>query len=727
MATKNLVHSFSAGEVTPELFGRFDLIQNALATCRNFVVLPHGPVSNRSGFAYVNTSKNSALKSRLIPFNFSTTQTFVIEIGTGYFRWYTQGQTLFVSGVSAWITTHAYVVGDLVTNGGNNYYCLVAHTSGTFATDLAGGDWYLMPANNVYEIPNTFATADLFDIHYVQESDVITLVHPNYAPQELRRYGATNWQLTAISFNPNTIAPSSVTATAVGAGATSYSYQVTAVSSSSIEESVASSTASCSNDLTLAGHSNTIGWGAVSGSIRYNIYKLSNGLYGYIGQAAGTSFSDINITADVSTTPPINDAVFVGANNYPSTVSYFQQRRIFGATLNQPQNIWMTRSATEQNMSYSLPSRDDDAIRIKVYAREASPIRHLVPISNIIIFTASGEWKISTLNSDAITPISIAVAPQSYNGCNNVGPVTVSNSILYAVSKGGHIREMTYQYTAGGFVSTDISLRAPHLFDYLTINDMSFSRAPYPILWAASSSGNLLGLTYVPEQQIAAWHHHDTGNGDVFESVTTILEGTEDFVYAIIKRTINGQVVRYIERMATRNFGTLPNSFFVDSGATYNGAPTTTINNLTWLEGMTVNILADGAVQPQATVIGGSITLQNAASIVTVGLPIQADFQTVPLSYQVDAYGQGQVKNVNRVWIRVNKSGGISAGPTFNKLTPVHERTIENYGNPPALKTDELKLDVTPSWNTSGQVCIRQDDPLPLTIVSLTMETETGG
>lgn len=722
MSVKSYTHSFTTGEVSSELFGRFDLIQSALGTCRNFITLPHGPVINRTGFAYLNATKDSTKKSRLIPFNFSTTQTFVIEIGAGYFRWHTQGATLLAGTVAAWSSATAYVIGSMASLSGINYYCIQANTN--IATSNTAY-WYAMPASGIYEIPNTYAEADIFDIHYVQEADVITLVHPNYPPQELGRYGATNWKLATVSFNPSTIAPTGVTATPVLTGSISYSYVVTAVSTVGIEESIASSVATCTNDLTVTGHTNTIGWSAVSGAVRYNVYKLSNGLYGYIGQAAGTSFTDINITPNVTLTPPINDAVFVGAGNYPATVSYFEQRRIFAATNLQPQNIWMTRSATESNMAYSLPSRSDDAIRIKVYAREASPIRHLIPISNIIVFTASGEWKVTSLNSDAITPTSIAVRPQSYNGANNVGPIVVSNSVLYAVSKGGHIREMTYQYQAGGFVSNDVSLRAPHLFDYKTISDLAFSRAPYPILWAVSSDGTLLGMTYVPEQQIAGWHRHDTDG--VFESIAVVLEGNEDFLYAIICRTINGVSKRYVERMHTRLFTNPKDAFFVDCGGTYSGAATTVINGLSWLEGKTVNVLADGGVHPQCVVIGGSITLQQSATTVQVGLPIQADFQTVPFSMQSEAYAQGEVKNINNVWLRVYRSGGISAGPTFDKLTPYHQRTTEAWGTAPSLKTDELKITISPSWNNSGQVSVRQDDPLPLTIVSMTVEVVTGG
>lgn len=690
MSQRTLARSFSSGELTPELFGRIDLskLQSGLALCRNFIVLPHGPAANRPGTEFVREVKDSTKKTRLIPFTYSVTQTMAIEVGAGYFRFHSQGATL-----------------------------------------LSGGA--------PYEVANTYAEADLFDIHYVQSADVMTLVHPNYPVRELRRLGATSWTLTTPVFQAPTNVPTGVSAVATLTGSTSYQYVITAVNKDNLEETIASAaSAAITNDLTLAGHYNTITWTApATGTIvRYNAYKLANGLYGYIGQAAGLSFVDDNITPDVSKTPPINDTGFDdAAGNYPSAVSYFEQRRCFAGSTNLPQNFWGTRSGTESNLSYSIPVRDDNRIAFRIAAREASAIRHIVPAASLILLTPSGEWRVNP-NGDTLTPSSISVKPQSYIGCNNVTPVLVGNSVLFAQSRGGRIREMSYNWQANGYLTNDISIMAPHLFDFNNVVDMAYSRAPFPILWAVSSNGSLLGMTYVPEQQIAAWHHHDTING-VFEAVCTITEvpagqlASEEMLYAIVKRTIGGVTKRYVERLHTRYFATAADAFFVDCGATYSGAPTTHITGLTWLEGETVSILADGAVMPKQAVTGGAITLQQPASKVQVGLPIEADIQTLPLVLQTldTAAGISKPKNVNKAWIRVYRSSGIFAGPSFDKLTEVKERTNEPWGTPPSLKSGEVSVVVSPSWGPDGAICIRQSDPLPLTVVSLALDAAPGG
>jgi hypothetical protein len=427
----------------------------------------------------------------------------------------------------------------------------------------------------------------------------------------------------------------------------------------------------------------------------------------------------------MSKTPPIYETVFNSPGDYPAAVSYFEQRRCFAGTINKPQHIWMTRSGTESAMSYSLPDRDDDRISFRVAAREANTIRHIVPLSHLLLLTSAAEWRVTSVNSDAITPTSISVRPQSYVGASNVQPVIINNSLIYVAARGGHVRELGYSWQANGFVSGDLSLRATHLFDDFDIVDMAYAKAPQPIVWFVSTSGKLLGLTYVPEQQIGAWHQHDTDG--TFESCTVVAEGSEDVLYCVIRRKIGNNMVRYIERMASRKFTDQADAFFVDCGLTYSGSPATTISGLGHLEGKKVSILADGAVHPQRVVTGGSITLDQPASKVQVGLPITADLQTLPIVAQVDgAFGQGRFKNVTKVWLRVYRSSGIFVGPDADNLVEAKQRTTEPCGSPPALKSEEISIVLTPSWDDGGQVFVRQADPLPLTVVSATAEVAIG-
>jgi hypothetical protein len=752
-----LQRSFAGGEIAPEMLGRLDLDKyvTGAAVSRNFVSLPHGPAQSRGGLLYVNEARDSTRKVRNISFSYNNQQTYVIELGHNYIRFHTNGATLLEAakaiatitqaspGVFG-ITAHGFANGDIVfvanalgmTSINGRFYRVAGVTANTFTLQGLDGsniNTTGLPAYTgsgtvarVYTLTTDYAEGDLFTIKYTQSSDVLTLVHPSYPARELKRLGAANWTLTAITFAPSIAAPTTPTATPTGSGTTSYSYVVTASTPGGTEESYASSVATCTNTLSTNGNKNTVAWTAVAGAQRYSIYKLRNGLYGYIGQTANTSFDDDNIAADVLRTPPDPSTAnpFPGAGDYPSAVGYFEQRRIFGGTNNRPQNGWVSRPGTESNMTSSLPTQDDDAITFRIVSGQQDRIQHIVALADLMYLTAGAEWRLQTRNGDALTPSSFAVRPQSYVGCSSVRPVVTSKSCLFVQGRGSHVRELSYAWETNAYAAEDISIMAPHLFRGHTIVDMAYSLAPLQVAWLVRDDGVLLGLTYVPEHKVIAWHHHDTTNG-FFESVAVVSENNEDVLYCVVRRTINGRTVRTIERMASREITTVADAFCVDCGAIYNGTPAATISNLWHLEGQTVSILADGAVQPQKVVTNGTVTLQQPASRVYVGLPMTCDLQILPLVIEgAQALGQGQQKNVNRAYIRVDRSSGIAAGPNLSNLTLYKQRTTEPYGSPPALKTGVCEILLNPSWNDDGQIWIRQSDPLPVTIVSVTLEVE---
>lgn len=757
--TKTIHRSFAGGEVSPQMFGRIDdtKFQAGLETCLNFLCLPQGPIERRPGFAFVREVKDSTKSVRLIPFVFNNSQTMVIELGDKYARFHTQGATLL------------------------------------------GDD------GNPYEIATPWEEKDLFDLHYVQSSDVMTIVHPRYAPRELKRYSLTDWRIEEIQFGAKLATPTNVKATRKTEAADdqnkdkyTFKYKVAALNHDKSEESKPSEAVSVVANLYAYGTTAEISCDKVTGASYYRFYKNQGGVYGYIGDSDTPSIIDDNIAPSMDITPrnyddsfkasggiasvtisaqgsgysedaviDVSDSTGIGAilepqvsggklvgisiinpgfgykqptvkvvassgsgasvsvtvgevGNYPGAVGYFEQRRCFAGLTNDPQRVIMTRSSTESDLSYSLPVQDDDRISVQISARELNQIRHIIPLSQLLLLTSGSEMRVSPLNSDAITPTSFSVRPQSYTGASNVQPCIVNTTVVYPAARGGHVLEMGYNYNAGGYVSGDLCLRSSHLFDYKTIKDMTFSKAPMPVLWFVSSDGGLLGLTYIPEQQIGSWHRHTTDG--LFESVTSVSEGDEDHVYAVIKREINGKTVRYIERMNNRKFGDIANAFFVDCGSTYQGKPITKLSGLTWLEGKEVHILGDGSVRPPQVVTNGSIELDAEASVVHVGLPYTSDAKTLPAILQADDFGMGRQKNVSKVTVRTYQSSGIFAGPEFDDLVEYKQRTTESPGLPPSLVSGDIQLRVFTKWSDGGAICIRQADPLPLTLLSAVLE-----
>jgi hypothetical protein len=719
-----------------------------------------------------------------------------------------------------------YLPGDAVSYGGATYAAAVADNGGLTTPGTNAQVWFAQPLGQPYEIPTPFLAADLFQTHYVQSMDVMTLVHPNYPPQELRRLGAMKWTLTPIDFGPPLPTPQGVGVTAspgylaqistvtngggnalittasnhtlalgdgvyvatftytpisgppqvldgfymvsevpvdgsgnlipdelylmdysgnnLAFGSGTYSsggtiqfgtkifnitsvYAVQAIGTDGVSAGALSAQCSVLNNLDVPGSYNTIAWDAAAGSASYNVYKQLNGLWGFIGNTQALTFADNNIAPDMGITPGTPDPVFSGPGNYPGAVSYFQQRRCFAGSGNDPDRLWMTNSGTESMVTYSLPSLDTDRISIRVAALRADVIQHLVPMLQLILLTSESEFALTPGGTNAVTPSTVSVNAQSYIGASQVQPTIINVTMVYAAARGGHVRELGYAWTVNGYSTGDLSLRAAHLFDTFTIVDQAYSKSPFPIVWFVSSSGKLLGLTYIPEEQLGAWHQHETEG--VFESIACVAEGSDDVLYAVINRTINGNTVRYVERMASLVFdGNIEDAFYVDAGATQTfGSPVSEISGLTWLEGATVAVLADGGVQKQKVVTGGSITLDHAASVVQVGLPYVSDLETLPAVLQIDGFGQGRAKNINKAWVRVVQSSGILVGPDEDHLVEVSQRMNEPWGSPPDLKTGEVFILESPEWQAGGQTLIRQQNPLPLIVAGLTLEVAIGG
>ncbi len=414
------------------------------------------------------------------------------------------------------------------------------------------------------------------------------------------------------------------------------------------------------------------------------------------------------------------------AGDYPGAVTYFQQRRVFAGSYTRPQFVWMTRPGTENDMHNTLPAQDDNCIAVRAAVAETSRIRHLIPLTSLMLLTASSEIRTTTSNDDVITPTSIGFLPQTYYGAAPPQPLLVGRMAVFASERGGHIRSLGYSYQKGGFDSDDLSIRAAHLFENTDTVSLALSKTPYPIIWCVTSEGTLLGCTYLADQNVTGWHKHTTKDG-AFEAVTVVAEGNEDILYAVIRRTINGQTVRYIERMHERQYDKLENCFYVDAGAEYKGEETDKLSGLTYLEGEEVAILADGKVLPNRTVKDGKIELTTPASHVIVGLPIIADMKTLPviMSDRDGGAGRGKMKNICNVFVRVYQSSGILIGPDEESLREYSHREREPYGTPPDVISREVGVLVPPTWSDGGQIIVRQKYPLPLTVCSLAGEVAT--
>lgn len=290
--------------------------------------------------------------------------------------------------------------------------------------------------------------------------------------------------------------------------------------------------------------------------------------------------------------------IHMDLTGYPAAVTEFDGRMTFAGTIATPDRLWATRVAARHDLSFHIPVQADDRLRLTPASNQAVSIRHLVPLKRLVVLSDSTEFQIVPVNSEVLTPDTIEARSTSYEGSSTVRPAVIAGNLLFVASRSGHLLEIGESPNGELSRPGDLCLRSDHLFDGEVPLDQSAAKAPHPIDWLCSSSGLLLGLTYVPQEQIGAWHSHDTAASGLFESVSVTAEGGEDVLYAIVKRTINGSTVRTVERMAEQRYDDLEDAYFVDAGGTFDGTNTDGVTTMTvsggttWAYGETVTVTA---------------------------------------------------------------------------------------------------------------------------------------
>ncbi|HEY2851132.1 MAG TPA: hypothetical protein VGI97_14735 [Gemmatimonadaceae bacterium] len=579
--------SFAAGELAPPFYARTDIAKYiiGLRTCRNFIIMREGGAAYRPGTEFADSVMDPTIQQRLIPFIFNVRDSLVLEFGDQKLRFFQDGAPVVAANAPAYSDAVDYVPGDIVSTGfppgGVTYVCLEANgPSSSLIPPPYPGVWYPL-VDTIFEMTTPYAAADIETLNFVQSGDIVTLVHPLYPPYELRRLSNTHWQLVEIIFAPSAAAPTGIAATGTGSsGPHTWQYAITAIDDVTGEESLpdAPNTFYFFSDPTAAApHSITCT--AVPGCTVYNVYVGINlGALGLLGQATikySTPPTFLNTGAEVpdfSTQPPQPFTDFTDAGNYPSVVGFYQQRRIFASTLNNPARVWASRSGDYANFNQTTPLTDDGPIVFTMVSDEVDQIKHILNLGKLIIGTEGAEWLCDGDSNGVMTPAQVNDRIGSYNGCNALKPVKVDNTILYVQALAGRVLELKTNVLYGyyTFQGADISIMSSHLLKGFTIVDWANQQNPNGIVWIVRSDGALLGLTYLPDQQLIAWHRHDT-DGFV-ENVCVVPEGNEDAVYLIVRRVVNGATARYVERMRPIDIiDYVADPVFMDAALEYDG------------------------------------------------------------------------------------------------------------------------------------------------------------
>ena len=762
MANQPVINSFNAGELSQYLYARNDLTKynSGCLVLENMSVLPYGGVVNRPAIKFVAASKADD-KVRLISFEFSSEQSYILELGDQYVRFYKDGAQ--------------------IQSGGSPY-----------------------------EIASPWDVEDVYGLKFVQSADVMWICHPDYPVYKLSRLSDTSWTLAEMVPDYPALLEENTTSTTITASATTGA-GITLTASSAIFDanhvgsyweirhprtdnvvtalngtgagpvSPSGTTNSLSGRGTI-GFTTTGTWDATDDVVvwrsdnggstwsKWRQYNMdgrnvdtsweednSDAIYVVTATSTGTSgkirltvqefytkgivkitgYTDTtHVTATVVETIGSTDATDLWSEGawsayrgYPKSCALWESRLIFAGTTSTPNTIWLSR--IEDYQDFELGTLDDDAMKISIGSGLIDDIVWLIPQTPLVIGTAGSEWVLEAESDNKpVTPTSFSLKRKTTYGSKDMQATLVNSAVLFIMRQGRKLREFTYRFDVDDYVAPDLTILAEHITTGGIVTT-AYQQQPDNVLLMIRADGTLVPMTYERDQEVTALSRWTLGDGDDdFESVAVIARNAdEDQVWVSCKLTVDGATKRYIGYFDNREWGTSISTEWSGSDfyKVFTSPATTTISGLDYLEGRTVDIVRDGLADPQQTVTGGEITLVKAgASRVVVGIPRTCKMAPVYIEPQAQfQQPMGKKKGLYKAVVRFKDTIHAKVGQDESHLETAIFRKVEDALDAQVpLYSGEKKISFATDYKYLHTCYIVQDKPLPIQVIAMIPSVE---
>ena len=720
--------AFNGGEISELAQARVDLdvYARCLSRLENMIPLPQGGATGRPGTRFIAAVRNSSKPAWFINFVFSDDDAVMLVLNDGYIRF--------------------------IVN-----YAVVESAPGV-----------------AYEIAHPWADADLSLTQWVQSADVLYVACKGYKQRRIARSGTTSWALTTPDFDDGPFQDEN-TNSSLAMAFSGRTGSITVTMSNPYFEAghVGSLFLVWPTSLAVSGLSpwepsvNTtvgdrvyyngriysaaaVGTANKTGTVapihdegsRYDGKQGTNVQWTYEGSLYGvlrvTGYTNsTTVTATVLKTIPFPlagvsttrwaEGCWNDLNGYPQTVTLYQDRLCFAGTEQQPDTLWASVVGDYLNHA----PRDtgglvtaDYAVTVTIASQAVNEIRQIVPDgTGILALTTGGEYLIApSTNNEPFGPSNVRAIPQTTIGSARVRPAKVGPVTLYMQKGATVLREAVFAYENDRYKARDTTILHPYVLSS-GVNSMAYSGAPYGVLWTSLGGGTISALTYDQDEELTGWQRHSIAGTDAFvECLQTIPspDGAIDDIFLIVRRTVNGATVRYIEYIdhSWPLDGDMADACYVDSAVTQTGAAST-ITGLSHLEGETVGILADGAVHADRVVSGGSVTLDGTYTKRTAGLKYRQRGRSVRIEAgAADGTAQAKTKRISSVSFRVFNSLAFLYGTdAIQERTILRDPSMPMSGPVTPLTGDTHRTPWPGGFETDGYICFEQDQPVPLTVV----------
>lgn len=653
--------NFTTGEIDPLLKSRTDIKQyyNGLSSATNVLVQPQGGVTRRPGLQYVGTipsASNPQSGCRLVPFEFSTTQSYML---------------LFVN-------NRMYVYKDGVLQTGIN----------------GGSDDYLT---------TSIASANIGTMNWTQSADTLIIVQEDMAPKKIVRGGShSTWTISDISFD---FTPK-------------YAFTL-----STSEPSGTLTPSAVDGNVTLTASASVFASGNINDYVEA---KDGIGRARIVDFTSATSVKAIVEVPFFSTDALANgdwiletdyvDA-WSGTYGYPRSCVFHEGRLYFGGSKTLPTGVWASRvnDFFDFNPGEGL---DDDGIFFTIDTDQMNAINGIVSGRDLQLFTKGGEFYLPQSDLNPITPSNVVVRPSTRRGSKDgIRPVIAESGTLFIQRSGKSLREFNFSDVELSYISNNISLLSSHLLK--APSDMALRRATSTdegdlLLIVNGTDGNLTTYSILKGQQVVA-PSSQTTDGDFINVGVDV-----DTVYFVVKRSINGSTVYYVEKWN--------DDFTLDSAVQYstvagNLPGSTSISGLTHLEAKSVKVINNGRTLEDETVSSGAITSdETPATYIEVGLDYTPTITTMPVETQLPS---GTIIGMKKRILEATLILYLTENITLNGSDVSVETFPVTLGSN-NIFTGKKRIMPLMGYDNQGQITISQSAPLFFTLLGLEYKVSTG-
>jgi len=405
----------------------------------------------------------------------------------------------------------------------------------------------------------------------------------------------------------------------------------------------------------------------------------------------------------------LEEPVWSAAHGYPNAVTFHESRLWFGNSTLRPQTLWASVIGEFFNFDRGV-GNDTDALDITLDTDQVNAIYHIVSGRHLQVFTSGGEFYIP---ESPIIPSKVRISRQTKFGVlQKVRPINVDGATMFIQRNGKQVREFVFTYTEASYVSSEVNLLAPHI----TNSPVAMASQTGDVdnegnyLFVVNGDGSMGVFITNRAEKVMAWTKYTTA-GDILDVAVV-----EDIVYLYVKRTINNATKYHIEA--------LDNTYYTDASKQVTQSASATVSGLAHLNGQACRVRADSSVMANSTPSSGAITLSRTATNIEVGLNFDVTIKTMPASVTTDT-GPVSVKKrrISRVSAQLYESSGLKVN---GKAVPNKNLGSNILGQAPESFTGIKTLPVL-GYSKTAQVTVTQTDPLPLTLLGLTVELQVTG